>query len=344
MIAWTQVDFRDLPARAALLFAAAGEASFFARAEWYHLMAQYVCEPPAEVRLYLDNGQQVALVCRTDGAAGLHGLSNAYSVEHGPIMSKAGATPLSAVRHLAAEIAAENPRLETIRFTALDAADEAFAALKEGFHSARWTVRPFFDFGTWFEDTRSLDFQHYFDSRPSALRNTYRRKAKGAGARLDYYFDGETELETLIADYDTVYRQSWKEAEPYPHFMPELMRLAARLGALRMGIVRVDGVPAAAQFWILWRGRAVIYKLAHDQRYDQLSLGTLLTMRLAERVLERDRPAEINFGRGDDPYKRLWLSQRRERWGLLAANPGTWRGFKLGLRGVAARIRDRITS
>ena len=345
MIIWEEPDFCNLPKGVTDLFAEAGEGSFFAQATWYDLMARHAQEPGARVRLYLDSERALgALVCRTEGARRLHSFSNAYSVEHGPVMRIRDKRALDALTGLVAEVARERPDWEAISFAALDPTDPSYSALLDGLRAAGFVIRVSLDFGTWFEDTRGLDFRHYLDERPSVLKNTFRRKSKVAQAQdLEYVFaEPEADLERMILDYETVYRNSWKKMERFPTFMPELVRMAGALGALRMGVIRHRGVPAAAQFWILWHERAIIYKLAYDERYRSLSLGTLLTMRMIERVLELDKPSEINFGRGDDPYKQMWLTKRREHWGFLAANPRTVRGLRLSARALAGRWRDRL--
>jgi len=202
-----------------------------------------------------------------------------------------------------------------------------------------------FNSGTWYEQTNGLSFADYVAARPSELRNTWhrkRRKLERSNRLTTSFFEHDLGLDRAIADYQTIYAASWKPAEFFPDFVPALIRLAAELGALRLGIYYVDKIPAAAQFWILWNGRAVICKLAHDSRFDDLSLGTLLTMKMFERVLAADQPLEISLGRGDDPYKRLWLPKRRERWGITAANPRTLRGLHLGLKRQAATIYHRL--
>jgi hypothetical protein len=338
-------DFGALPADLAALFNAAHETSFYAQAAWFDLLARYASDPNTAIRLYSNEPHPtVALVCRASESQTLEGLTSFYTLEYGPIFAPDSPTSQLAVRGLIAEIAAERPNWSTLRFDALDPDDPSYAAMLAGLRDAGLVAQPFFDSGTWFEATSGLDYRHYLEARPAQLRNTFRRKEKsGRNDGVSYEFNERAgSLEPLIADYETVYANSWKKGEPYPHFMRKLMLMAAAQGALRLGVARVDMAPAAAQFWLLWRNRATIYKLAHDERYARLSLGTVLTMRMMERVLEEDRPIEINFGHGDDPYKKSWLGQRRERWGLFAANPRTWRGARLGIRVMASRVRDRL--
>ena len=47
---------------------------------------------------------------------------------------------------------------------------------------------------------------------------------------------------------------------------------------------------------------------------------------------------EVDHLTGDDRYKRDWMSHRRERWGIVAFNPGTARGF---MEGAANLVSNR---
>ncbi|MGH6967526.1 MAG: GNAT family N-acetyltransferase [Stellaceae bacterium] len=337
-------DFSRLPAPLADLFVRAAERSFFSLPLWYHVLARYGTETGGRVRLYADDAARAALACHVspDGRR-LLSLSNYYSTEHGPVYAAGGAVLSQGLGAIAREIA--DARYDAVQLAALDPRDESFACLMDAFGAASLRPQRYFDSGTWYEETAGVDFDRYVAARPSALRNTWRRKSKALAAahRVDcVFYDDATALAGGVQDYERVYAESWKQAEPFADFMPHLIRAAAKVGALRLGILKVDAAPVAAQCWLAWRGRITIYKLAHATRFDELSVGTVLTMRMMERVLERDRPREIDFGRGDDAYKKSFLARRRERWGLLIANPHTLAGRCLAWREAALGVAKRV--
>ena len=124
-----------------------------------------------------------------------------------------------------------------------------------------------------------------------------------------------------------------------------MLRNCAAAGALRLGVLCLDGVPIASQIWILWSGTTTLYKLAHDRRFDSFSPGTVLCMRMIERLIEHDRVTEIDFGIGDDVYKSQWASQRRELWGIAAFNPRSLYGALSALRHIGGkRVKELLGS
>ncbi|MGC1886793.1 MAG: GNAT family N-acetyltransferase [Stellaceae bacterium] len=342
-------DFRRLPSGLACAFDKSSADSFFALPAWYDLMARYGVPKATEIRAYTAEraAPPAALLTQTttgNDGRNLASLTNAHSLEHG-LLHAPGADLETSLATILSQILAERPRWDCLSLSELDPREPSYAALVGALRRAGLLVESCFSSGTWYEETAGLSFPEYVAARPSELRNTWRRKRRRLerGNRLTTSFVDEDKcLDKAVADYETVYAASWKPPELYPDFVPALMRLASKLRALRLGIYYLDGIPAAAQFWILWKGRAVICKLAHDKRFDDLSLGTLLTMEMFERVLTDDRPREISLGRGDDPYKKLWLPKRRERWGITAANPRTWRGLRFGMKRQAAMLYHRL--
>jgi CelD/BcsL family acetyltransferase involved in cellulose biosynthesis len=241
-------------------------------------------------------------------------------------------------------MAGEKPRWEEIEIKPLDVHSKEFSELVEAYRAAGFVVQTFFSFGNWYLPVNGRSFAEYSQSLPSVLKNTLSRKRKKlektGRAKIEIVTGGQ-ELNAAIDAYMKVYRSSWKQPEPYPQFVPGLIRMCAAMGALRLGLIYVDGEPAAAQLWIVHHGNALIYKLAYDERFADLSVGTILSATLFEHALDVDRVSEVDYLSGDDAYKRDWMSQRRERWGILALNPRTPRGLLAIARHVGGRAVKR---
>jgi len=348
-------SFAELPADSKRLLESGGKNSFFFGLPWFETLVNYALDPGDEVFLYqaFESETQsplaiLPLIYKSKGRdwwkpRTLSSLANYYSSLFAPICK----TPLreqTAVA-LAKAIAADARRWNVLDVRPLPRPSNVFDALIQGLEAARFTVQTYFCFGNWYLEVGGRSFDEYAQSLPSTLRNTLTRKekrlTKSGRSKLELICN-EAGLEKGIRAYEQVYRSSWKHQEPYPHFVPELMRVCAKLGALRLGVIYVDDVPAAAQFWIVQNQTAMIYKLAYDERFADLSVGTILTAALMRRVIDIDKVAEVDYLTGDDAYKRDWMSGRRERWGILAMNPRTIGGNLAIARHVGGRAAKRL--
>jgi hypothetical protein len=272
----------------------------------------------------------------------LSALANYYTCLYGPHLAENGKHARETLQALVHAIAAERPSWDAIEVRPLDVSATGFKELIEALKDAGFLVQTFFCFGNWYLPVEGRSYAQYLDGLPSALKHTLKRKQKklekSGTAKIEIVTGGEG-LEAAIRAYTKVYLASWKMPEPYPEFTPGLIRMCAQMGALRLGLVYVNGEPVASQLWIVHNGAALIYKLAYDERFAELSAGTILTATLMQHVLDVDKVTEVDYLSGDDPYKKAWMSRRRERWGVLAMNSRTARGamaaaWHLGGRGL----------
>ena len=234
----------------------------------------------------------------------------------------------------------------TTRLDALPADWPDLALCMAGARTAGLAVLRFDHFGNWYEPVGGMDWGGYLASRSGALRETVRRKLRrgerGPGADFSV-ITGPEGLDAGIDAFEHVYAKSWKEPEPFPRFNAGLMREVASAGVLRLGLYRIGDQTVAAQLWIVDRGKATVLKLAHDEAFKPESPGTVLTALMLRRLLDEEHVAEIDFGRGDDPYKQGWAGQRRQRIGLILANPRRPAGLALLTRHAAGRVHAWIT-
>ena len=111
-------------------------------------------------------------------------------------------------------------------------------------------------------------------------------------------------------------------------------------GTLRLGVARKDGRPLAVQLWLIENKEATIHKLAYREDAKDLSPGTLLGEAMFRRAIDQERVRVIDYGTGDDAYKRDWMEERRPLWRLQAFNPATLKGLAGAARALAGRLRN----
>ena len=295
--------------------------------EWFSLLAKTAQPEGARLALYPCSAEKsweafCPLMSLPETKGQLFGLANFYT----PLFALVGEELADdrALKRLAEQLRTKPNAFYEVRFSPMDPESRSFALLKGGFNAGGWLVGEYFCFGNWYHRVEGSSYASYLASRPSRLRNTIQRSEKklekmpGYSLTITRSFEN---LEAAIADFVTVYNRSWKRPEPYPNFIPGLCQLAAEKSWLRLGIVKINQIPVAAQLWLVAHGKAHIVKLAYDKAFIKTSAGTVLSAALFRHVLDVDRVEEIDYLMGDDPYKKEWMSQRRERSGLIAFNP-----------------------
>lgn len=257
----------------------------------------------------------------------IRALSTFYTSVYSPLVQSD--TPQRLLTALFHHLARDEGYSELL-LSPLESTSPLFTSLLTAQKNAGWHgVHSYFCFGNWIHDLRDDGYSGYMATRPSRLRNTVRRRTQKFLAENRgelQIIQGGDSLESAIAQYTQVYQNSWKQSEPYPQFIPSLLRIAAQKSWLRLGIATFEGVPVAAQIWLVQNHTAYIYKLAYDENYKQLSPGTVLTAFMMEQVIGQDTIKRIDYLSGDDAYKRDWMSVRHERHGTAAYNARTLAG------------------
>lgn len=326
--------FDDLDAVAADAAGAlnrAAQPSLFARLDWFRLLQRH-CPPPGRLTVARarKDGRNAWLFLAVEG-----GTARAYAAWYSLRFDAVGDRGADVMTSLAQPLRGRG----IARVELAPIADPG--PLRDAFRRAGWLVFASPRTGNWRIETEGMDFETYWAARPAQLRNTARRRAKSAGLEIRVHdrFDA-----AAWADYEAVYRRSWKPEEGSFPFLRALAEQEGAAGTLRLGVARKDGRPVAVQLWLVENKEACIHKLAYAEDAKAMSPGTLLGMEMFRRALDTDRVRSIDYGTGDDGYKQDWMGERRQLWQIEAFDPRTPRGLAGAARAAASALVRRVRS
>lgn len=301
------------------MFDASGDAlevkAPFDRAQWYALLADTGLEPL--IAMASDQDDRAALALTQSGGR-ITPLRNWYSFTWRQI-APAGTPGDTLLTAIARQLRA---RAHRVTLSPVPDEDGSASRLARAFGAAGWRVEVSRCDTNHILRIGERSFDAYWASRPGALRSTLKRKSGKVDITILDRFD-----EDAWADYERIYTASWKPSEDYPAMLRAFARSEGDAGRLRLGLAHHEGQAVAAQFWTVENSVAFIHKLAHLESHRHLSAGTTLSAALFKRVIDDDKVTLVDFGTGDEPYKRDWMEATRPRYRIDCLDmkqPAAW--------------------
>lgn len=358
----TYASFDELPDNCATLVAVLSREGMFGEPEWFRYLMRRMFGEADVFRLHVVEetaaGRPVLLAPMrlSQGESVVPGGRLATSISHpenftpaafafdDALVDRRGAL-LALFSELRQGLGGREPPCDALRIWPVDEYSDLTQDILGALRQAGWRVQPYPNSYNRYEATAGLDYETYFAARSANHRYNVRRRQRALERKgnLEFALVVGGDLAPVLEEYREVSLASWKEPQTMISLGTlELIEMAARKGALRLGILRVDGVAAAVQFWIVTGGVAHCARLAYHEGYKHLAVGVVLTNFMVRHVLDEDRADRIDFGYGAEDYKDDWMKDERFYFGLLAFNPRTWRGLLYGTVHIVGRPIKRL--
>ena len=159
-----------------------------------------------------------------------------------------------------------------------------------------------------------IDFPATIDDYWTKIRNstshikTYRKRSRQFTGTLQSYTAPEHVTGFLDA-VASLYPHTWQCAR---HGLatslclsnPRWVEFAAKIGALRAYVLKLDGIPIAYMFNTQWHGQFSGVEIGYDQRHYKIAPGMVMLVRIIEDMFAISTPQTVDLGFGDCDYKR----------------------------------------
>ena len=201
--------------------------------------------------------------------------------------------------------------------------------------------------------TSGMSWADLLASRSSNFREQVTRKERKLRREHDVRFRLTVDPTQLQGDLDVLFSlhdARWRgDSEAFEGsregFHREFAACALTRGWLRLWILELDGVPAAAWYGFRFRGTESFYQSGRDPAWDRSAVGSVLLAHTVRQAME-DGVREYRFLRGGEPYKSRWADRdagletvalgRGLRGRAVVAAPAS-------VRRLAAPLRQRLT-
>ncbi|WP_304511756.1 GNAT family N-acetyltransferase [Desulfobacula sp.] len=176
----------------------------------------------------------------------------------------------------------------------------------------------------WYVNGINFSGDEYLNQRSKNNRQELRRRKKKLEelGKLEFrVIKNNNEIDKYMDYYYEVYTKSWKKREGIgPTFHRDLAKLAAEKGWLRLGFLFLNNIPIASQLRIVFNEVCFFLKTAYDDEYRKYGTGVILLSKMIKDIIDTDNVREIDFGPGDESYKKSWASQKRDMKRILIFN------------------------
>lgn len=183
--------------------------------------------------------------------------------------------------------------------------------------------REYFCFGDWYLDGINYSGDDYIKRRSKNTRSGVgkkRRRMERLG-HLEFQVGAEKEkIDYYLNLYQEVRGKSWKHPEMDRTFLNDSRRMAGEKQCLKFGFLFFNNSPIATLFSIISNKIAYLMEVVYDKQYEEFSPGEIIYAEFIKYLIDVDGITEIDQLRGDEPYKKSWTPQRRERKGIQVFN------------------------
>jgi CelD/BcsL family acetyltransferase involved in cellulose biosynthesis len=155
--------------------------------------------------------------------------------------------------------------------------------------------------GAWDEYLAGLDAKQRHE-----VKRKLRRLEESGDVKFTVYDDGADILDRLEIFF-TLFRESRTDKTQFmtdqmENFFNAMISKTARLGILKMGVLNVDGVPAAAVLCFDYHDAIYLYNNGYDPAYAGLSVGVLCKVLLLRYAID-EKKKTFDFLKGNEIYK-----------------------------------------